>query len=76
MAMGIPLICNSGVGDTDLVVEKYNAGSIITTFDSEAYRSIDPKKELNKEEIKRGAQEFYSLEAGVKKYLHVYNQLS
>jgi glycosyltransferase involved in cell wall biosynthesis len=73
MAMGIPLICNSGVGDTDLVVEKYNAGSIITTFDSDSYRSIDPKKELNKEEIKRGAQEFYSLEAGVQKYLEVYN---
>ena len=76
MAMGIPLICNSGVGDTDFVVNKYNAGSIISKFEAKEYGSIDPKKELNSEEIKKGAQEFYSLEEGVKKYLYVYNQLS
>jgi hypothetical protein len=76
MAMGIPLICNSGVGDTDFVVNKYNAGSIISKFETKEYGSIDPKKELNSEEIKRGAQEFYSLEEGVEKYLYVYNQLS
>ncbi|MBI1838610.1 MAG: glycosyltransferase [Flavobacteriia bacterium] len=76
MAMGIPLICNSGVGDTDFVVEKYNAGSIISKFDAEAYSSIDAKKDLNIEKIKKGAQEFYSLEEGVKKYLEVYQSLT
>ena len=36
MAMGIPLVCNSGVGDTDFVVDKYKAGSVITRFDKDA----------------------------------------
>jgi glycosyltransferase involved in cell wall biosynthesis len=74
MAMGIPLVCNSGVGDTDFVVEKYHAGKVIKEFNDETYRkSIHEQFELNRETIKQGAKEFYSLESGVQKYLEVYN---
>jgi glycosyltransferase involved in cell wall biosynthesis len=76
MAMGIPLVCNSGVGDTDFVVEKYSAGKVIKEFNDEIYlKSIQTEIEIDKELIKQGAKEFYSLEAGVKKYLEVYKSL-
>ena len=29
MGMGIPIICNSGVGDVDLIVEKYQSGYVV-----------------------------------------------
>ncbi len=76
MAMGIPLVCNSGVGDTDYVVEKYHAGSVVKTFNEAAYiESIDLPGELDLIKMKEGAKEFYGLEEGVKKYAHVYKEV-
>lgn len=76
MAMGVPLICNSGVGDTDGIVLKYHAGEIIDTFNDETYLNniIDPDK-FDRNEIERGAKEYFSLEEGVKRYLRVYKSI-
>jgi len=76
MAMGIPLVCNSGVGDTDFVVDKYKAGSVITRFDKDAYKSSVKYPELiDMDQMKEGAKEFYGLEEGVKKYAEVYKEV-
>jgi len=76
MAMGIPLICNAGVGDTDRVVKKYQAGKIITEFSDEAYSTaIDATGEFNRERTMLGAQEYFSLTEGVKNYLKVYKSI-
>src|SRR5688500_8417668 len=37
MAMGIPIVCNNAVGDTEEVVEKYKAGIVIKEFSQPAY---------------------------------------
>ena len=76
MAMGIPLICNYGVGDTDEIVKKYKAGSVITNFDEAHYlKAIQSPDEVNIELMKNGANEFYSLKEGVAKYLKVYTEI-
>ena len=76
MAMGIPLVCNSGVGDTDEVVIKYKTGGVINDFNNEYYKTvIDSKLYFNKEEMQKGAKEFYSLENGIQKYLEVYQAI-
>ena len=76
MAMGIPLVCNSGVGDTDFVVNKYHAGSVIDSFDNESYlKSIIDPDEIDIEKMKDGAKNFYGLEEGVEKYAFVYKQV-
>lgn len=73
MAMGIPIVCNSGVGDTDMIVSKNNAGSIITDFSREAYiESILHPVESDIISMKKGAEDFYSLKNGIEKYLEVY----
>jgi len=38
-------------------------------------KSIIEKKEIRKENIIKGAVEYFSLESGVQKYLEVYNRL-
>ena len=73
MALGIPIICNSGVGDTDAIVEQYNAGEIITTLNEEAY--LNTSLSLNNYDtsvIRKGAFEVYSLEKGVDNYYKLY----
>jgi glycosyltransferase involved in cell wall biosynthesis len=78
MAMGIPVICNDQVGDTSIVVEKYDAGMVVKEFSREAYetyvRTLNGKA-FNKEAIRRGAKEFFSLDTGVEKYRAVYEKI-
>jgi glycosyltransferase involved in cell wall biosynthesis len=76
MAMGIPLICNAGVGDTDRVVQDYKAGIVLSELNEENYRLIDAERSVfDREKTMKGAKEFYGLEEGVRRYLQVYLQL-
>jgi len=80
MAMGVPVICNSGVGDTDTIVEKYNSGYVVKSFSDEEYRTVSERLEqiaaLPKEPMVRGAEEYFSLEKGVNRYENIYRELS
>lgn len=76
MAMGIPIICNPGVGDTDLVVKKYKAGYVVNDLSTESYiDSLSYKDFFNATETKEGAKTFYGLKEGVERYLNVYQNL-
>ena len=74
MAMGIPVVCNINVGDTDRIVKEYNSGVLVNEFTTNAYHvAIDKMKfHFNKESIIAGATDYFSLENGVKKYAAVY----
>ena len=73
MAMGIPVVCNTGVGDTDWVVEKFNAGWALPTLNPEAYSKLDWSTfQFDRSKISEGANEFYALEKGVNWYSEVY----
>ena len=37
MAMGIPIVCNTGVGDTDKIVLDYSSGVLVNSFTTEDY---------------------------------------
>ena len=74
MGLGIPIICNKGVGDVDAVVEKFDSGVAIDIdkeFDIEACL----KKVYNEKDIVNGARDYFSLEQGVKNYLDIYEQI-
>lgn len=73
MAMGIPLICNAGVGDTDYIVQKFQAGKVIQECSVANYReAIQTEIQFSSETIQHGAHEFFSLEEGINRYLQVY----
>lgn len=79
MAMGIPIICNSGVGDTEEIVKKMNAGKIIGEFNTAVYKQvvagIDQIAALSPDKIIDGAYDIYSLEQGVEQYAKIYERL-
>ncbi|MCH2231483.1 MAG: glycosyltransferase [Crocinitomicaceae bacterium] len=76
MAMGVPLVCNSGVGDTDEIVRRYNAGNVINKFNEEAYASnIIDASTFDTEKIKAGADSYFSLTEGVERYAEVYKSV-
>ncbi|MEI7803064.1 MAG: glycosyltransferase [Bacteroidota bacterium] len=80
MSMGIPIICNSKIGDTDLIVRESNAGFILDELTNDAFDKVitqlEKLKELNPTEIRKGAERFYSLEKGIDAYDSVYKKLS
>lgn len=79
MAMGIPLICNSKVGDTDYIVKQYHSGILIENFNDANYdKAIETGIKLtvfNAENIREGARQFFSLEQGINQYEQVYKKV-
>ena len=77
--MGIPVITNAGVGDVEEITTKYNAGIVLKKLKTEDFNIaadlIAGGKSFNKEEISRGAMEFYNLDSAVKKYWTVYKNI-
>lgn len=76
MGMGIPVICNSGVGDTDYVVKKYKSGVVIDELTLENYtntiKKLDELFNLDPKAIRAGAESFYALQKGIDKYRKIY----
>ncbi|MBL0342579.1 MAG: glycosyltransferase [Bacteroidetes bacterium] len=79
MGMGIPLICNTGIGDTDHVVERYGAGLTVDLTNKDAMQmAVDGYSALAaipKITIIKGAEDFFSLSSGVQKYAAIYSKL-
>jgi glycosyltransferase involved in cell wall biosynthesis len=79
MAMGIPLITNSGVGDVQTIVEQYHSGIVIQEFNQEEYSIVAEKIaagiNYNTAEIRQGAREFYALASAIEKYNRIYNSI-
>lgn len=76
MAMGIPLVCNAGVGDTDRIVIHYQSGTVIQEMNEQSYDTAVQKGiSYNKEKTIEGAKDYFSLETGVEKYAKIYATL-
>ena len=78
MSMGIPVVCNSNVGDTDWIVRKYHSGIVVETFDKTGYEKAVSellKHDFDHTIIIDGAKDYFSLEVGVKEYMDVYKKL-
>ncbi len=79
MAMGIPLITNSGVGDVEEIVLKYDSGIVIDRFTEEAFTAAAGKvvsgKSYDATVIRQGAKDFYALDSAIEKYNKIYNAI-
>jgi len=81
MAMGLPVICNAGVGDTDDILKRYNAGICLNNFKSEYLKTEieampDRIAEFNPSELRKGAFDYFSLDKGVENYDVIYRKLT
>ncbi|MFY7668639.1 MAG: glycosyltransferase [Crocinitomicaceae bacterium] len=76
MAMGVPVICNGGVGDTERVVREYHSGLVIEDFNDESYQLADLSfSDFDRTITMKGAAEFYGLNEGVDRYFSVYQKI-
>jgi glycosyltransferase involved in cell wall biosynthesis len=80
MSMGIPIICNSNIGDSDRIINEADGGMIIRSFNNEDYDYVVSQiPELllkSKAKIRETAIHYFSLEQGVKHYSEVYESLA
>lgn len=80
MAMGIPVICNAGVGDSDFLVQKYQSGLVVEKMEEADFQKVlEHWEELlhpDTEAIRRGAYDYFSLEKGVATYAGLYTSLT
>jgi glycosyltransferase involved in cell wall biosynthesis len=76
MAMNVPVFCNTGVGDTDVLIERYNSGILIPEFSPEAYRSAirqwQSTRGSSSAHLRQGAMLAFALRIGIERYNQVY----
>ncbi|MEP6582777.1 MAG: glycosyltransferase [Ginsengibacter sp.] len=81
MAMNIPVITNSGVGDVAEIVRKYKSGIVLKEFKEEEFQSAAQSianefssgiYPADRSTIRMGAIEYYNLNKAVEKYCKIY----
>lgn len=76
LAMGIPIIANTEVGDHQFLFEKYNCGLLLDKFEASSYQAIikqlDTLDKIPKATLREVAMDYYSLGKGVELYKQVY----
>ncbi len=78
MAMGVPVLCNSGVGDSDRIVRDYDSGQLVITHTQAAYEAaIDQirARDFDPHAIRAGALDYFDLAKGVERYATLYAAL-
>tara|TARA_X000000950_G_scaffold61189_1_gene74510 strand:- start:1788 stop:3008 length:1221 start_codon:yes stop_codon:yes gene_type:complete len=79
MNLGISIICNSGVGDVEKVINECMPELLVNEFNDQEYeRIVDlilTNYKVNKSTIVKTSKKYFSLTKGVKKYANIYNQI-
>jgi len=79
MSMGIPVICNAGVGDSDLIVQKHHAGWVVTEFTEANYagviQDIVTRDFSEFSEISQSCKAIFALEKGAEIFENAYRRI-
>jgi len=82
LAAGLPVVCNSGIGDTDEIVEREQVGIVLREFDDDAYQRAAAQALVLTDNVEvrprceRVAHQYFDLRTvGGPKYVKVYRQL-
>ncbi len=79
LGMGIPVVCNSNVGDIDKFVPENNLGIMINSFNDDTYiqacKKLENLEKIKKDHLRNVACELFSLDGGSKTYYKVYKTL-
>tara|TARA_Y100000385_G_scaffold69080_1_gene69157 strand:+ start:454 stop:1665 length:1212 start_codon:yes stop_codon:yes gene_type:complete len=79
MNLGVPIVCNSGVGDVDEIMKQCMPELLIKDFNSKEYNRVInlilKNYNPNKEKIINTSHSYYSLDKGVEKYKEFYKSI-
>lgn len=77
LAMGIPIISNKNIGDTEEIIRNGKCGLIISDFNPNEYKKISLEITENFNTLRENttitAKKYFSLEEGLKKYNSIYS---
>ena len=74
MAMGIPLICNSGIGDTGEIIMQHQSGFVFDELTHASFTSFSFDQIIfDKDKTLNAVDTIFSVEQGVKGYNEVYD---
>ena len=80
LSMGVPVICNTGIGDSDRIIEKTKAGIMCKEMNTESYSeaisALDLIVKKSASSLRESAIEYFSLEMGTNRYNTVYKSLT
>lgn len=83
LACGLPIIINSGIGDTESIIKKEEIGVVVEEFSQDGYKKameqlmllLSKKNDLRKK-CRQASVKYFSLENGINKYWEIYQGLS
>ena len=79
LSMGIPLVCNAGVGDVEEIMNDCEAGFVVKNFTTEEYSTITDDilshPAVDRQTLHSVAEKYYSLSHGIELYESVYKQV-
>ena len=76
MSMGIPIICNTGIGDVDKIIDETHSGILLKELNEEQYKTGSKKLleiPFSAEELRKSAENFFSLQKGIQEYQKIYS---
>lgn len=79
MAMGIPLVINSGWGDASEIVQRHQSGVVVSSWSEQELSGAINSLLTNNFSADRNRQialDYFSLDSGIKKYFEIYDTLS
>lgn len=83
LAAGLPVVCNSGIGDMDELVERERVGVVLRSFDDASFKraaaeAIDlAEDESVRRRAKEVAHQYFDLqEVGGRRYVELYSRLT
>lgn len=81
LAMGIPVVCNEGIGDVDKIIAETKGGYVVKGFTQQEYeRGVEEilllKSTLTPVQIRDNAKAYFDLATAVNAYSDIYAQLS
>ena len=71
MGMGIPIICNKGVGDVDQIVLESGSGIILSSENEISNYNLS-NFQFDKECLHKKANNIFSLKDGIDKFFNIY----
>ena len=78
LAMGIPVIANSGVGDIAEILRQTGAGAVVDQYDDKSLAKAITQAEAvagNPAAIRKAAERYFALEDGVERYDTIYRAI-
>ncbi len=77
MNLGVPIICNSEVGDVEMIMNKVMPELLVKSFDEKEYEKVIDalSQPIDTQKIIATSLDYYSLKNGVEKYNQIYQQV-